>query len=504
MSNYIRLMCTRIHRALVFILSFALISISVGCCSYITEENENNDLSEITQTKLILTRNDYEDIELLTEVINLNCRYILREWWYEGKIASWSGSHFDDMNPLTIEQKKQVEISIDSFTNWRNTEYLDIPNWKRNEYSENAILPSCYACRVLSTALFYDIYDEDIIGVNKQDALNMNVKLISSLAKYHCSNSADGWGNCWQGALWAEMLGMSAYMMKDYIASDDWDNVCSMVMSEADFVANEYSINVYKDRLGIVVEGHEGDSKSEENAWNASVLALAQCFFPESEELDHWHEKFIELCVSSLTRPSDVFSDKIIDGYSFINAYGSNINEDGTVVNHGRYHIDYMASPIESFAESAIALAFAGKTFPDCITFNVDLVYGALINLDLGGYDKSKEGHHFYERISADEPSCATNMPGDNDWGRCRQANYFLVDTYADLMNMDRQLPASLKAKKWAHTRIVEIIRMVNRDDSGKIYKDGEEKFVSGQLYAMACLSQVFSLRMFEKYRYFN
>lgn len=95
-------------------------------------------------------------------------------------------------------------------------------------------------------------------------------------------------------------------------------------------------------------------------------------------------------------------------------------------------------------------------------------------------------------------------MPGDNDWGRCRQANYFLVDTYADLMNMDRQLPASLKAKKWAHTRIVEIIRMVNRDDSGKIYKDGEEKFVSGQLYAMACLSQVFSLRMFEKYRYFN
>lgn len=95
-------------------------------------------------------------------------------------------------------------------------------------------------------------------------------------------------------------------------------------------------------------------------------------------------------------------------------------------------------------------------------------------------------------------------MPGENDWGRFRQANYYLVDTYADLINADKNLPASLKADKWAHVRIVEIMRMINRNNSGKIYKDGEEKFVSGQLYAMACLSQVYSLRIFEKYQYFK
>lgn len=384
MSNCIGLMWKKVHRTLVFILSFALMSLSVGCGSQKLEKSESNALGEATQRERLLERSDYEDMELLTKAINLNCRYILKEWWYEGKTVSWSGSHFDNINSLTDEQRKQVKISADSFANWRNVEYLDIPNWKKNEYSENAILPSCYACRTLSTALFYNIYDEDIIEVNKQDALSMNVKLISSLAKYHCSNSVDGWGNCWQGALWAEMLGMSAYMMKDYLAADDWDNVCSMIRSEADFVADEYGIKVYKDRLGTVVEGHEGDSKSEENAWNASVLALAECFFPESTEVAHWHERFIELCIASLTKPSDVFSDKIIDGYSFVNAYGSNINEDGTVVNHGLYHIDYMASPIESFAESVIALAFADKTFPECLTFNVDTVYETLINLNWG------------------------------------------------------------------------------------------------------------------------
>ena len=87
-------------------------------------------------------------------------------------------------------------------------------------------------------------------------------------------------------------------------------------------------------------------------------------------------------------------------------------------------------------------------------------------------------------------------MPGDNEWGSVRQANYYLVDIYSNIIDADHDIGKILKANKWRHCRIKEIERMMDRDDSGRIYQDGEELFASGQLYAMACLSQAYSLQI--------
>lgn len=382
---------------------------------------------------------------------------------------------------------------MESFKNWRNEKYLLIPNWQKSDCSEQAILPPCYACRIISSAIHYGFYDAHTTGVSKEEATKKIVLLISSLAKYHCSNSEKGWGNCWQGALWAEMLGMSAFLMKDYLSDEVWGMVCNMIHSECDYVISYAGVNVYMDRSGNII--NEGDSKAEEDAWNATILALAIATLPNDVRQTEWRKRFIELNVTSMACPSDVSSDRIIDGYCFTECPGSNINEDGTVVNHGKWHIDYMASPIESFAESSIALSFSRENLVfDCLSHNVDKVYKALVELDLGKYDESKSGHHFYERTPEGKASCITNMPGNNEWGSNRQANYFLVDTYSSLIQADDNLPDRLKADKWAVCRMERISEMMGRDTSGRIYLDGEENFASGQLYAMACLTQVYSL----------
>lgn len=36
---------------------------------------------------------------------------------------------------------------------------------------------------------------------------------------------------------------------------------------------------------------------------------------------------------------------------------------------------------------------------------------------------------------------------------------------------------------------------MMDLEEGGRIYQDSEENFASGQLYAMACLGQVYSIR---------
>jgi len=438
-----------------------------------------------------------KDKDLLICAINQNCKYVLTEWWYLPKVVAFGSSLItSNTTSLTEQQKTEIDISLKSFYNWNNQDILYIPNWQKNDFSEQAILPSCYACRVLSSALHYGIYDSKITGVSQEEAVKKTKLLIRSLTMYHCSNSNNGWGNCWQGALWAEMLGMSALFMKDYLSANDWTMVCNMIRSECNYVIDVAGVQVYRDRNGDIIYGRDGDSQAETLAWNATILALAIATLPNDDNKEVWTKAFIELNITSMARPSDILQNTVVDGFNLYDLKGTNINEDGTVTNHGKLHIDYMASPIESFAESYIVL----KKWTDynqhfnCLIFNVDVVYKALVELDLGTFEPSKEGHHFYERSEDGEATPITNMPEPNEWGSNRQANYYLVDKYVSLLGADSSLPEKLKADKFAHCRLMKIVEMMKRDTSGKIYQDGEENFASGQLYAMACLTQIYSL----------
>ena len=187
----------------------------------------------------------------------------------------------------------------------------------------------------------------------------------------------------------------------------------------------------------------------------------------------------------------DIMVKDIIDGY--------NVNDDGTVTNHGLVHIDYIVSPIESFAENYIIFKFHDQPVPECCTFNCDELYSSLVNIDIGTYDWRKTFHHFYERDIFGNPTSKTNMPGENDWGSKRQANYYLADTFSSMTKCDAICSNRYKASEWARRRLVTIYASINREETndmlGRIYRNGEERFASGELYAEACLAQAYSLR---------
>src|SRR6185369_11596484 len=48
-----------------------------------------------------------------------------------------------------------------------------------------------------------------------------------------------------------------------------------------------------------------GDSKGEENAWEAGLLAAAANFLPEHPHAAAWEEKARQLAYDAITRPSD-------------------------------------------------------------------------------------------------------------------------------------------------------------------------------------------------------
>ena len=422
----------------------------------------------------------------LSDIIAKNLKYLLNTQWNSGQRQAFlkSSSFVYSSGELSAFEENEIRKSSASFTNWRNERYLYLPNVIDSTQQENSLRPWGHLCFTVASALKFNLYDPDITGISRDDAQAMTVKLVASLARSHCSNTASGWGSQWQSALWAENIAFAAWLLWDELEDIDRSYVVNMLVSESDRF-NDYRVPYFRDENGRLV--HDNDTKGEENAWNSRILSLAVCMLPEHPNNHKWQDKLTELLMSSTARPEDVTAFDVL--------HGSNLNSDGTVINHGLVHIDYMNVILEGMIDTAIIYGLAGREFPGASTFNADKIFTALVSVDLGTYDSSKAGHHFYERTDDGRPSPEVNMPGVNDWGGKWYAGFYLTDTIAEVFGLDGECPYGLKASDWAGEHLGVISGMVSRNDTGQFFTEGENNFVSGETYAMHNLMKSYMLR---------
>ena len=191
-------------------------------------------------------RTEYEK-DTLIRVMNLNLRYILNDWWYEERdlvFASSTNSEGAD-SQLTEERDRAIRHSAETFAHWRDVDELSILYLNR-EQAENGIRPLAHAVYCISLALYDGYYNEAIINVSEADAEAMCVKLISAVADEHRSNhpgSADEhWGGSWQSALWAENIGLGAWLLREKMAPEIYEKVERMVLDEAHTLMDDYEL----------------------------------------------------------------------------------------------------------------------------------------------------------------------------------------------------------------------------------------------------------------------
>jgi hypothetical protein len=112
-----------------------------------------------------------------------------------------------------------------------------------------------------------------------------------------------------------------------------------------------------------------GDSKAEENAWEASLLAAAANFLPEHDHARAWEEKARQLAYNAITRPSD-----LPDGRGIKTA---TVAEDLTLANHGfSPNPTYTAATILLLQQGALAYRLTGREVPPEFQHNVRELYG--------------------------------------------------------------------------------------------------------------------------------
>lgn len=336
--------------------------------------------------------------------------------------------------------------------------------------TEHHIRPVAHEAFALGVALKLNVYDKGITGVSAEKAEDIVLRLVTSLAFRHRANqTGKAWGGQWQSALWAAQVATTGWMWWDRLAPADQEKLCRMAVDEADrFLGTE--VPYYKDRTGKVI--YKGDSKAEENAWNSNILVVAAVMMPAHSHRQAWLQKALEFQISAYAAPSDIESKRKINGIRLnIFLQGSNLEENGAVVNHGIIHADYMCAIMHNTLNAWI-FGLAGEKAPQASLMNGDKVYYALTEYPFA------PGKTMYVKGEQGEATCRMFFPEGNDWGTGRQDGYWLMDILADSFGWDKA--SSVKAREWARARHRKMLGMQARHTDGRSYgEQAENSFAS-------------------------
>jgi hypothetical protein len=324
------------------------------------------------------------------------------------------------------------------------------------------VRPPAAAALAIAVGLKTGAYDPLATGVPAGNATTIAKNLALGVAAHHKVNDSTGWTSGWQSSHWADFAGSAAWLLWADLTSNERQAVARMVAAEADFQVNKSSttrVPYYADRNGHI--NFPGDTKAEENAWNAGVLSLAAAMMPTDTRAPRWRYLDAELLMSALARPADLNNSTIINGRpvsTWLN--GTNVANDGTLINHNIIHPDYMAA-IELNAHATWQNGLAGTAGPLAAKFGTDKVYAAFTDKTFASPPFRAPGGHLYISSSAD-----VYFPQGTDWGTGRAANYVNVDLTAVACGYDR----GHNAPAWAALHLQKVLREQARSTDGRSY----------------------------------
>ncbi|MGI8416390.1 MAG: NPCBM/NEW2 domain-containing protein [Nakamurella sp.] len=343
--------------------------------------------------------------------------------------------------------------------------------------SEQQIRQPASEALALAISLKTGGYDPSRTGVSTAAATAITLRLITSLAHHHLANTAGGWGDDWQTALWAYFAGSAGWLMWDDLDSTERQLVQNMVTHEADrFI--DYQVPYFQDRTGKVI--YPGDTKAEENAWNADVLQLATSMMPNGPHWALWMRKNLELMISAFSRPSDLTNREMVNGErvsDWLN--GSNIYQNGTLTNHNIIHPDYMAT-IEESTSAPLSYALAGLPTPKAAFFNAAVVYSALVDDQFSSPPYAAPGGTMYVQGPHGEATKDIYYPQGNDWGTNRRAHFALLDAQASLFGFGAGTDGPTAAQ-WEAAQNQEVLDMQSRFPDGQTYGATSEDTYAGR-----------------------
>lgn len=154
----------------------------------------------------------------------------------------------------------------------------------------------------------------------------------------------------WESSLWAMSVAYSAYFQWEKLNEAQKGYIYAMLKAECDY-------ELHRD----IPTGYQGDTKAEENGWEADVLAATLGLFPNDPLAPQWFERLREFAINSYSHPSDATNKTIIDEWydnkTVADLYkGQNLYNDYSLQNHNLFHTSYQNVVQQELGEAALAL----------------------------------------------------------------------------------------------------------------------------------------------------
>ncbi len=311
-------------------------------------------------------------------------------------------------------------------------------------------------------------YDASVVGRPVEQARAVAVFLTRSMACAHRAFTPTGWGASWQSPYYAAQLGMAGWLLWPHLSLADRALVAGVVTYEADRLLT-YTVPYYGSPDGRVRS--PGDTKAEENAWDATVLSLACAMMPHHPNRAGWMHKNAELLLSSYATLHDDSSSTVVNGAPLRQwLHGWNAYSDGTVVNHGRIHPDYMAT-VSWNGSAPISFGLAGLPTPRAAFHNYDLVYRGLRQRRFAAPPFDHPGGTIYAHGSG-----GIYYPQGNDWGYQRVVQFLLTDVAASLFGIAG--PSGGNATVWERVHAERQLALQHRTDDGRTFARASENLM--------------------------
>ncbi len=338
-----------------------------------------------------------------------------------------------------------------------------------------------------STAIATGAYDEIAVGVSRPIALSRTIMMIDYVAGAHFTNTTGGWGEGWQTPMWAGVIGRAAWYIWDQLPGSTQARVANMIEHEATYGASR-KIKYMRNAAGTLLSS--GDSGAEEVAWTMSAAQVAAVMLPFHPQWNIWMSFIVRSSLAAWARPIDATNASLINGQS-INKWinGSNVEPDGTVINHSRIASDYSTTFYDNL-NAAPLFALANESTPIAVSQFLAPVYDAFTTVSFGG-------QYTYVPNTGD-----IYYPQGNDWGTGQKLPYALADALA----LTYGLSTFGTAQQYLNLHLDAQLAMQARFTDGHTYlNNAEYNYVGKEEHTMQLASQLYlALYMWEHNLYLS
>lgn len=154
----------------------------------------------------------------------------------------------------------------------------------------------------------------------------------------------------WESSLWAMSVAYSAFFQWERLSEQQRGYIYQLLKAECNYELER-----------TIPTGYQGDTKAEENGWEADVLAATLGLFPNDPLAPRWFHRLREFAINSYSHPDDAKDQTVVDPdydqQTVSDLYrGQNLYGDMTLQNHNYFHTSYQNVVIQELGEAALAL----------------------------------------------------------------------------------------------------------------------------------------------------